>query len=172
MLAESKRDITNLICDSRPYGDRHFQHAKRSDAGFSSRSQCNPSPCSLLQYTFPPSLLFLLFLLCLWAITLLAGWSGLLLCTHYRWGRVHIYFMTDILNQAPNSSMLYLLKASAAANPSPPPFPAAPGKVALLFIFLSHAGWTTVHFCIQRFILRFSSDSDFLGMMGKKRGKK
>lgn len=174
MLAESKRDITNLICNSRPHGDRHLQHAKKSGTGFSSHAQCNPSPCSLLQYTFPPSLLFLLFLPPLWAVTLLAVSGVVCCCAHITDGdRAHIYFVIEILNQDLNFSTLYLLKASAAANPSPP-FPAAPGKVSLLFIFLLYTGWTTVNFYVQRFTLRLSSDSDSLFfplIPGKKKNK-
>lgn len=108
---------------------------------------CNT--CSL------PSLLFLLFLAYLWPITLLAVSGVVCCCPHAADGGIaHIYFMTDILKQALNSSTLCLLKASAATNPSCPPFRAAPGKVSLLFIFLSHTARTTVCFCSQRFTLR------------------
>lgn len=42
----------------------------------------------------------------------------------------------------------------------------------MLVISLSHTRWTTVYFCVQRFTLRLSSDSNSRGMKGKKRKKK
>lgn len=92
-----RRDITNPICDSRPHGDRNLHHAKKSRKSFSSHAQRNPSTCSLLQQIFPPSLLFLLFLTCLWAVTLLAV-SGVVCCCPHAidGGTAHIYFMLDI----------------------------------------------------------------------------
>lgn len=133
----------------------------------------------------PPSLLFLLFLPCLWAIKLLVVFEVVCCCAHTTDGaKAHIYFMTDIWNQALNSSMLYLLEAAAGENPSPSLFLAASGSSKSSFTFHSSSRQSfiaihfpvahrmdTVYFCVQRFTLRCSSDSDSAEMRGKKRKK-
>lgn len=106
-------------------------------------------------------------------------------CAHTTDGdRARIHLMTDIWNQALNSSMLYLLKAATGANPSPSHFPAALGSSKSSFTCPSSSrqSFIAIHFPIghrmdyslflcSEFTLRLSSDSDSPEMRGKKRKK-
>lgn len=164
-------DITNLICNSRPHGDKSLRHAKKV-AGLLT---CPTQPQSLFSPaihipSFPSVSPFSS--LPLGPYTFHHVWSSLLLCTHYTWWENTGLFYDRYIETRPKTPVHSIyVRHLQQKNLSPSPFPAAPGKVSLLFIFLSHTGWTTLYFCVQGFTLRLSSDSDSPGMRRKKNQK-